>query len=97
MRVGIKFCGNCNPVLDTVELARALAGASEIEFVHWEGFEYDALLILSGCAVDCASRPDFRGPTVIVAGNHINRVPRPLEDLLDGILVALNQAINHPV
>lgn len=74
MRVGIKFCGNCNPHKDMPKLLRSLILlAAEIQFVRWQEQPFDVLLILCGCPVDCASRPEFDGPCVVVTSESVDR------------------------
>ena len=92
LRVGVKFCGNCNPHLDCPKLLEKLIQkAKDVHFVYWFQTSFDVLLILSGCPVDCASRPDFNGPTVVVSGKMVDRVPVPENLLLDHILGAFER------
>ncbi|MFZ7104561.1 MAG: hypothetical protein ACOWWO_18155 [Peptococcaceae bacterium] len=86
--IGYKFCGNCNPYLDTPGLFRDLKKElrEEIEFVYWENAVFDMLLIFSGCPVDCAQRPEFSGPTVVVAGSTLNYIPLAVKDLKRALL-----------
>jgi hypothetical protein len=64
-RVGVKFCGGCNPrydrraaygrIRDEVA-ASAAEGGFEISFEPArEGVPYDSLLVIGGCANRCAS------------------------------------------
>jgi len=77
LTVGYKFCGNCNPYLDTkqllLDLKKELSG--EVEFVFWRDSSFDMLLTISGCLCDCAQRPDYLGPTIVVAANTLNYYP----------------------
>lgn len=70
MLVGLKYCGGCNPKYDRGALARALVAAlPEHEFRPARpGEEYDLLVVISGCHVQCAdiSALKFqRGPVYI--------------------------------
>lgn len=66
--VGVKFCGNCNPQIDSLEiLGRLKEMLADCRFVSAPDPK-DVLLVLSGCPVDCAERPEFDGPTIRVAG-----------------------------
>lgn len=81
--VGVKFCGNCNPQVNTVALLQKIKESlPEAKFVSWEKEAKDALLILNGCPVGCALRPDFKGPTVVVAGHSVDRKSVKTDDLL---------------
>ncbi|MDK2919931.1 MAG: hypothetical protein PWQ37_2664 [Candidatus Petromonas sp.] len=83
IKVGVKYCGNCNPYIDTQQLFSILQNElqDEIIFTHWEKKPYDALLILSGCPADCAKRPQFSGPGIVVAGKTVDSFPIPEEQL----------------
>lgn len=90
--VGVKFCGNCNPHVDTPNLLKQLISQSEeMSFISWEENKYDLLLILSSCPIDCATRPDFSGPTVVISGSMVNRVQVPKNLLINTLLELLNE------
>jgi hypothetical protein len=61
-RVGIKYCGGCNPDYDRVALVeqimRALKGKVEIVPAQNEGVEI--ILAVQGCATACADLSPFR-------------------------------------
>ena len=74
-KIGYRFCGNCNPYIDTsgvLKKLKALDGG--FDYVHWETGGYDALLIISGCQRDCTQRPaDIgMGQVFTVAGPSVN-------------------------
>lgn len=92
--LGVKFCGNCNPVIDSmrilVELTRLLA---ECKFTT-PGPNVAALLILSGCVTDCATRPDFDIDTIVVAGLSVDSLPcseEQIPDLVAKKLIAIKE------
>lgn len=92
MKVGVKFCGNCNPYIDTPAVLQELAAkAPDLEFVHWEQPDYEVLLILNACPVGCSSRPSFLGPQVVVAGDCVDYWPVAENELLPRILRALRE------
>jgi hypothetical protein len=97
LRVGLKFCGNCNPLLDIHALLQALkTNLSEASFVSFadEG-GYDVLLVLSSCPSDCATRPPFAGPVIEVTSASVNRWPVPEGDLADVISSLCRAARDH--
>ncbi len=57
MKVGIKYCGGCNPRYDRGRVFRDLKKEyPEIEFEYaMEGEKYDKLLVIGGCTNNCAS------------------------------------------
>lgn len=90
MKVGVKFCGNCNPYIDTVALLNSIKNnLRDIELVRWDESEFSVLMILNSCPVGCASHPDFTGPKIVVTSDGVNYEPVLPEDLLDRILEVL--------
>lgn len=75
-KIGVKYCGNCNPHLDGPELVRELVQLNpDLLFTSYRDEGIDVLLIVSSCLVDCATRPDFRGTTVVVRGYTLDFTP----------------------
>lgn len=72
-RIGIKYCGNCNPVIDNTSLiAKLKETLIDWQFVRWDEPDKDVIMILSGCPRDCATRPSVKVPTIVVAGFTVN-------------------------
>lgn len=75
-------------------LSELKARLPETEFVYYDPERpADALLVLNACQVQCASRPAFSGPTLVVSPQSIDYWPIPSEQLCDALcqrLLALN-------
>ncbi len=60
LRLAVKYCGGCNPLIERGEVAREireeLPGA---RWVSWEG-ESDLLVVINGCPTACAEREEIR-------------------------------------
>ena len=72
--LGVKMCGNCNPSIESMEVARKIARGLGADLVP-----YDAgmlKLIISACPAACVERA-YSGP-VIIRGLELNG--RPCED-----------------
>jgi 4-hydroxybutyrate CoA-transferase len=57
MKIGIKFCGGCNPRYDRGAYARTLSAqhrrnGDEVEIVETDRF-YDVVYVICGCGVAC--------------------------------------------
>ncbi len=90
MRVGVKFCGNCNPLVDMGAVLRQLTTPSgDVRFVSWSEDDYVALLVLNGCSRDCASRPAFAGPVIVATDTTVDRWPVDREQLPAAIMAAV--------
>ena len=88
MKVGVKFCGHCAPRMDMAELCKTLrARAPELVFGYYaKDPAVDVLLILNACPAECASRPDFQGPVILVSPDTVDHWPTPPEQLCSSIL-----------
>jgi hypothetical protein len=62
-RIGLKYCGGCNPRHDRVETARLIKERlkDRIEFVSHEDEDIEGILIITGCPAACADRTPFVG------------------------------------
>lgn len=62
IKVGVKYCGGCNPRHDrgsfAVKLSNRFKGIIDFENVI-EGKKYDALLVISGCTSNCADYDSY--------------------------------------
>lgn len=96
MRIGVKFCGNCNPRLDTAKLAGLLAAeAGELHFVRWDDpAGWEVLLVLNSCQVGCATLPDFAGSCIFVTNESVQHWPVREEDMPAAIVDAI-RATQH--
>ena len=87
MKLGIKFCGNCNPVIDSKKILRIIEEkiinklGNQVEVVFFDFENVDMLLVISGCPVDCASRPNGSYGELVWAGEKIYKVEVDKENL----------------
>ena len=65
MKIGVRFCGGCNPRFDRGEaLEKIRISKPDDEFLHAvEGEEYDMLLVIGGCTNCCATFDHFHSHT----------------------------------
>lgn len=58
MKIGIKYCGGCNPTYDRIDivsrLRKDICQGNSIETAK-QGIIYDVVVILCGCTCACAS------------------------------------------
>ncbi len=52
-KIGIKFCGNCNPDLDLKELISKIVSKGDWEISYGISEDCDLILCLNGCASSC--------------------------------------------
>lgn len=72
LRVGVKYCGGCNPEHDRVALVEQIKERLEgkVSFVPPESEGVDIILAVNGCRTACADLSGFRGiETWTVTGN----------------------------
>jgi len=62
LRVGVKYCGGCNPEYDRVALVEQIEKRLEgkISFVPPESERVDIILVVQGCRTACADLNGFR-------------------------------------
>ncbi|WP_421071329.1 hypothetical protein [Pelotomaculum propionicicum] len=74
LRVGVKYCGHCNPYIDGPALVHNLEQlVQNVELVSWDNPTYDVLLMVSACMSACLSRPSFNGPWIEIVVNEIRK------------------------
>lgn len=77
LKVAVKFCGNCNPHISPKDILKGIKTdlekrGAQIEWVPLAEADTDVLLVISGCEVDCASRPQGDYEEITVAGESVN-------------------------
>ena len=88
LKVAVKFCGNCNPHISPKDILKGIKTdlekrGAQIEWVPLAEADTDVLLVISGCEVDCASRPqgDYEEITdrkSVVEGKSVDIGGRPI-------------------
>jgi hypothetical protein len=68
MRVGLKYCGGCNPEYDRVALVQHIEESLQgrVKFVSPESEGIELLLAVEGCSTACADLSAFQGMEIQV-------------------------------
>jgi hypothetical protein len=68
MKIGVKYCGGCNPQYDRVEVVKGLQKKLECRavFVPPDPEGTDLILAVEGCATACADLSPFEGKRIVV-------------------------------
>lgn len=68
MKVGIQFCGGCNPRIDRGHIARELQQAlvSMGYIVVYNNLDADIMIFLSGCMTGCAFKFNPKDPPYVM-------------------------------
>lgn len=55
MKIGVKFCGGCDPVYDRVEYFQSIqeAAGNHLDWVSYDSSAFETLLIINGCGRAC--------------------------------------------
>jgi hypothetical protein len=63
MRIGVKYCGGCNPDYDRVALIKQIQERlkDKADFVSWEREDMDIVLVVCGCSTSCVDLGPFSG------------------------------------
>lgn len=87
MKVGIKYCGGCNPQFNRSEWVKKLmAEYIDISFEPASKHDYyDIILIINGCPNSCASHDELKGKEKIFVKSEqdINRVRKTINGLIE--------------
>ena len=92
-RIGVKFCGNCRPCIDAMEIYNALKISMEkYEVGFWtEGAKPDCLVLINSCTAACVSTPGFSGPIIAVAPDSIDSRPVNEKNLVSGLVTRIQE------
>ena len=68
LKVGIKYCGGCNPYYDRVALVNRIESRlqGKVEFVSPDNDMVDLVLAVEGCQTACADLSFFQGKAIHV-------------------------------
>ncbi len=82
IKVSLKYCGSCNPLIDLSrigdELKEAIRKENNLRLVSSESNNVDAMVILCGCPRACGNKKEIRTRatrSIVVAGEMIDMVP----------------------
>ena len=91
MKIGIKYCGGCTPVIDRKRLVKRLMRELPDDCVY-EYFNLDncdIVLVVNGCSLACAEAPSKEN-TITIAGCTIDGWTYPEKELADQLLARLS-------
>ncbi|MBZ4653411.1 MAG: hypothetical protein JG781_750 [Peptococcaceae bacterium] len=96
VKIGIKYCGNCNPHINSSAIINYLKEKTkgDYELVPWNEQDLSLLIIMSGCPADCATRPNYQGPVITVGGLTIDLHPVEEKDLKETLLRKIYETLN---
>ena len=71
VRVGIKYCGGCNPEYDRVALVQHIEESlqGKVEFVNPESEGVGLVVAVEGCSTACADLSAFQGMEIRIIYN----------------------------
>jgi hypothetical protein len=73
MKIGLKFCGGCNPAYDRLRLADRLRErfGDKVEWVSHESRDADRVVVIAGCATACVDLSRLKGlPVHVIAAEN---------------------------
>lgn len=99
MRLMIKYCGGCNPIIKRKELAETvlteLRKKNDVELVSESA---DIALVVGGCPVCCVDLQPIRDQAeelFIVGGNLVNFIQVDKEQLPDQIISGIEEKLRR--
>lgn len=74
------MCGNCNPAIESMAVARGIAQAMGASLVPYDSPCAQGVLVINGCARGCVSLPGAF--PLEIAGLSLDRIPRADQETL---------------
>lgn len=100
MKVAIKYCGSCNPVINLSgagrDLRNAIGSDDSLLLVSPDRGDIDTMVILCGCARSCANREEIRNrakSVILTAGETIDMRPVAEEDICAAVMGKIGGAV----
>ncbi len=98
VRVALKYCGSCNPLIDLSRTGNTLKEAIRKEaglvLVPPENGNIDTVVILCGCARACGNKEETRARaarSIVVAGETVAMVPVAEKEIGAAVIKKLKQ------
>jgi len=69
LRIGVKYCGGCNPSYDRVALVKRMEKTlvKKAEFISFQEENVDLVLVVCGCETGCVDTRVFEVPVHLVS------------------------------
>ena len=107
MKIGIKYCGNCNPEIDStliVQRLRKKLKGKDVEFVFNLRSSSSIPLLLCGCPTGCLDRDEVTGPLtgwIAIKGRSIevhglSKASKRRKELLSLIVREIKNGMEEP-
>ena len=91
MKVGIKYCGGCNPAIDRKRLVKQVMQKmpGNLVYEYFDFTDCDVVLVVNGCSLACAGVPSEKN-VIVVAGSTIDGWDYPEGMLADKVIEKLS-------
>ena len=88
LRIGLKYCGGCNPEYDRVDLVQQIKKRlqGKADLVLPESENVDLILAVQGCSTACADLSDFQGLEIWIITN-IEQADRFVREINERVTV----------
>ncbi len=87
MKIGIKYCGGCNPVINRKRLVKQVMQQlpDDVSYEYFDFNDCDVVLVVNGCSIACAEVPSGKD-IIMVAGPTIDGWEYPEDKLADKVI-----------
>jgi len=96
VRVSLKYCGSCNPLIDLAkvgnELKEAIRKENNLILVSPDSDNIDVIVILCGCPRACGNKEENRARakrSIVVAAETVDTVPIAEKDISASVIKKL--------
>lgn len=84
-KIGVLFCGGCNPAYNRELLYRQLKQHYELSFIfefYNESDKYDLLLIINGCSSECLINQKHSSPFICLDSGNVKTAVQKIDNML---------------
>ncbi|MBA7661288.1 hypothetical protein ES703_69303 [subsurface metagenome] len=96
LKVTLKYCGSCNPLIDLIQignkLKEAIENAPELQRVSPDDDPIDVVVILCGCPRKCGDKESFHklaAHSIVIAGGMVDLMPTAEKDIPEQVMQKL--------
>jgi len=93
LKVTLKYCGSCNPLIDLIQignkLKEAIENAPELQLASPDDDPIDVVIILCGCPRMCGNKESFRSLAknfIVIAGGMVDLMPVAEKDIPEQVI-----------
>jgi 4-hydroxybutyrate CoA-transferase len=100
-RIGVKYCGGCNPLIERSQFVARLKEELSVDLqptAGQSGEKWDLGILVCGCPVACADRPEVRSLArswIVVGGPTVEQKAIPEKELANVVALKIKKTVTE--